>query len=306
MLPPSIQGFFQSMFQSSFESSFFGFSDPLKTVLVGVSILVGVVSCGASNVGLRTARGATYQADPAVLYKQALATVSSMYPVEELRDPGNRKIYTRWQPVKSSRPMQLTNSKEDRRLRGGGGAIGDGQNQSRYIRFQIEVVGDSPWQVKVIGQASETAPTWESRPTLLPRAKHPAWFRSRINDVQLAIHQSLKVYAVEFDCAPRSSPETRSQAAQASAKGEPSADTESWAATVHVRGTSPGSRVSALSMRLQTQGVYWKELCTTPCSFKLMPGDQNLRVESGHGRPTERLQLEPGSSTYLFVKPGSE
>jgi hypothetical protein len=90
-------------------------------------------------------------------------------------------------------------------------------------------------------------------------------------------------------------------------------DSDAVPATVLVRSSQPevkvgyveGRGVAMASNGAMAMGVYWKDVCITPCKFQLPSGLQEL-VATGPGYVggSQEVELHPGVNKFV-VKPGS-
>lgn len=160
--------------------------------------------CGASQAEIRAAQSSGYDADFAIVYTQALAAVSALYPhLDENASAG--AIRTAWHPIKYSEGQSDPQSQQTRDVASttpgvGGQPAGTNVMVKRFfIRFTVNVVGGNPWRVRVVGQASE----WEAGavPTELKGGDEPHWLKGRTEALQVAIYRRLKQYAVNIKVA---------------------------------------------------------------------------------------------------------
>lgn len=164
------------------------------TTLVCAGMGAGALAwagCGASRQQAREAREAVYDAPYAVVYTEVLAAVQEQYPDFVDEDAARGRIRTPWLPVRLASQGTLADDTP-----GAVAAAGHGTLGARYfVRFDIAVIGDGPWQVQVHGQAS----SWEqgqALPVVLTGKSEPMWLEGRVDALQVAIHERLAGYAV--------------------------------------------------------------------------------------------------------------
>jgi hypothetical protein len=177
--------------------------------------LVAIASaCGGSAAELRQARRSGYQADFAIVFSETLAAVAKLYPqLDEQPDRG--RIQTSWHPISVRTVIEGEEGgyTEQQRDAIQTGAVGDPlhntpnalgsrtyQRKRYFIRFDVDVIGGNPWQVRVVGKAK----VWEegSVPVELRGADAPHWLAGRTDALRVAIHRRLKRYAVLLPEAP--------------------------------------------------------------------------------------------------------
>lgn len=160
--------------------------------------LAMVLGCGTSGADVREAQSSGYMTDFAVVYGQVLAAVRDLYPhANESAVAG--VIKTAWHPIR----VVTGTGGEDTPTTTGQGVGGSGIQTTRhyrkhyFIRFDVAVVGGKPWRVRVKGQAS----SWRvgEIPVPLKGAEVPHWLKGRTEELQVAIHERLKKYAVPLD-----------------------------------------------------------------------------------------------------------
>jgi hypothetical protein len=161
---------------------------------------------------MRRAERSGYKVDFAIVYSEALAAVTNLYPsLDERPDVGS--IVTAWHRISIKTSLEgddvnLTQQQRDNRNRSGanpsslgpGGAVSSSYQRKRYfIQFKVNVVGGNPWEVRVVGKAQE----WEegSVPVELRGANEPHWLKGRTDALRVAIYRRLKKYAVPLPTA---------------------------------------------------------------------------------------------------------
>lgn len=148
------------------------------TTLACAGILVAacaVSGCGPSHKQARAARATGYDTDFAVVYRETLAAVRSIYPTMQ-EEATTGLVQTSWHEVRS-------------------GNADDGPYTRDFVRFEVHVVGGRPWRVRVHGQAAR----WDfqnAMPAPLEGGDEPPWLQGRVDALQLAIHQRLAQHAV--------------------------------------------------------------------------------------------------------------
>ncbi len=168
--------------------------------------IVALSGCGASSAEVRQARTSGYQTDFAIVYSQALAVVTKLYPkLQENAVTG--KIQTAWHPIRIANrgsTSNRTSSGQGRdRARSKAGAKGNtfsqtSQDRTRYfIRFDVLVTGGKPWRVIIRGQASR----WNAGevPVELKGADAPPWLKGRVDSLYVSIYKKLKSHAVKLE-----------------------------------------------------------------------------------------------------------
>ena len=161
--------------------------------------------CATSKKEAAEARASLYDADFAIVYSAAVASVRDLYP-DYRDDPGTGKISTTWHQVKYSDPGADDPKSQQIADRAAAGSSGTGNpgyglnpNQVRrvnFIRFDVTVTGGRPWRVRVRGAASQLIPG-NALPTELRGGDEPHWLAGRTDELVVAIHRRLKKYAMK-------------------------------------------------------------------------------------------------------------
>ncbi|MBT8496146.1 MAG: hypothetical protein KJO07_24085 [Deltaproteobacteria bacterium] len=167
---------------------------------VAAMSMLGLFACGASAKDVQEARTSGYNTDFAIVYSEALAAVTNIYP-KLVDSPKRGVIQTAWHPMNMSQGGQMGATPQ------GGTAPGASQQtnafgqtrQARtffFIRFRVVVIGGRPWRVRLKGEASK----WEegSTPVPLRDADTPPWLAGRTDRLRVKIHERLKKHAVRL------------------------------------------------------------------------------------------------------------
>lgn len=179
----------------------------MLTSSVAALIAIGPAGCGANPKEAAEARSSLYDADFAIVYSAAVASVRDLYP-DFRDDPAAGRISTTWHQVKYSDPgaddpksQQVADraSGNNATSPGEGGQYGINPTYVRrtnFIRFDVMVSGGRPWRVKVKGAASQLEPG-NAVPSELRGADEPHWLAGRTDELVIAIHRRLKRYAMK-------------------------------------------------------------------------------------------------------------
>ena len=168
------------------------------------SAFLATAGCGATHKEAATARRSLYDADFALVYSAAVASVRALYP-DYKDDPAAGKISTVWHQVKYTDPgaddpksQQVADRASGVNATGAAGQYGAGPSSARrtnFIRFDVTVTGGRPWRVRVRGSASQLVPG-NALPSELRGADEPHWLGGRTDELVVAIHRRLKKYAM--------------------------------------------------------------------------------------------------------------
>jgi hypothetical protein len=171
-------------------------------VALAVALATG---CGASKKEVAEARASVYDADFAIVYSAAVASVRDLYP-DYRDDPAAGRISTSWHQVKYSDPgaddpksQQVADRAQGINTSSPGGQYGINPNSTRrltFIRFDVTVTGGRPWRVRVKGVASALVPG-NALPTELRGADEPHWLRGRTDELMVSVHRRLKKVAMK-------------------------------------------------------------------------------------------------------------
>ena len=170
-------------------------------VALTAMLVLGLSGCGASAKEVREAKTSGYDTDFAVVYSEALAAVTKIYP-KIVDSPKRGVIQTAWHPINTSQGGQMgaqppsnTNAPAASQQTNAFGQV----RQARtffFIRFRVVVVGGRPWRIRLKGEASK----WEegSTPVPLRQADTPPWLAGRTDRLRVKIHERLKKHAVKL------------------------------------------------------------------------------------------------------------
>ena len=160
------------------------------------------VACGHSSQEVRRAQTSAYDVEFAVVYSEALAAVTKLYPHLN-ENPSSGVIRTAWHQVSSTNNRETSPAKQQdiaANTTNTGGAFGqEGQQLHKlyFVRFRIYVLGGRPWRIRVEAEAAEIEPGM--KPSPLKGAQKPAWLKGRVHGLQVAIYKRLKTHAVKYD-----------------------------------------------------------------------------------------------------------
>lgn len=172
---------------------------------------------------LHAAQHSVYDAEFAIVYTETMGAVQKLYPNFQ-EDAARGIIQTAWHQVPYAasggddaathgtnfgNPMGYGNPTANPVAGNGPGGMPTTSNgvtmtKRYFVRFDVTVVGGRPWRVHVVGHASEWEPG-NAVPTELRGANTPHWLGGRIEELEIAIYQRLRGYAVpakEIDTAP--------------------------------------------------------------------------------------------------------
>lgn len=180
----------------------------LPTVAL-VALAPALIACGASKKEAAEARASLYDADFAIVYSAAVASVRDLYP-DYQDDPASGRIKTSWHQVKytdpgaddpksqavADRAAGMDNTNTTAGATGQYGGVTSAVRRLNFIRFDVTVAGGRPWRVKVRGSASALDPG-NALPTELHGAAEPHWLAGRTDELVVAIHRRLKRYAMK-------------------------------------------------------------------------------------------------------------
>lgn len=172
------------------------------------ALVSALPACGVNKKEVAQARASLYDADFAIVYSAAVASVRDLYP-DYQDDPRAGKVSTSWHQVKYTDPGADDPKSQAVADRAAGinntapGATGQygGVNSGyarkvNFIRFDVTVTGGRPWRVRVRGAASALEPG-NALPTELHGAAEPHWLAGRTDELIVAIHRRLKRYAIK-------------------------------------------------------------------------------------------------------------
>ena len=170
-------------------------------------VTLALSACTTNTQEINYATHSVYDTDFANVFSAALDVTRALYP--NLNDaPGPGRISTAWHEVKYSADQDADMGNQQTLANASGvqsqmasqpGAAQTGMPtrlayKRYYIRFDIRVVGGRPWQVKVIGHASEWQPG-AAMPVELHGMARPHWLQGRTEALQVAIYQRIKQFA---------------------------------------------------------------------------------------------------------------
>jgi hypothetical protein len=176
-----------------------------RIIICALSVLA-LAAC-TNTKDINYAKHSRYDTDFAIVYNAALDVTRSLY--SNLNDnPGPGRISTAWHEVKYSADQDADMGNQQTLANANGVnsqyANNPGMAQAGmptrlaykryYIRFDIRVVGGRPWQVKVIGHASEWEPG-AAMPVELHGVARPHWLQGRTEALQVAIYRRIKQFA---------------------------------------------------------------------------------------------------------------
>jgi hypothetical protein len=161
-------------------------------------ILVTLVACASSPPrNVQIARQARYDIGIAVVYATAVEAVQSKSKhVEE--DATAHRVRTAWSAI------GLEQAEGQFPASGGGAGPGPpGGRRStspakrhphayRFVRVDLEVVGDRPYEVRITGHASLLAAGARDPEEL---SYEPPWLTKYLDDIRVAIYERLQPYA---------------------------------------------------------------------------------------------------------------
>ena len=148
------------------------------------AIALATAGCGATHKEAVDARSSLYDADFALVYSAAVASVRALYP-DFKDDPTAGKISTVWHQVKYSDPgaddpksQQVSDRANGVNATGAAGQYGAGPSAARrtnFIRFDVTVTGGRPWRVRVRGAASQLVPGNALQPSCAAPTSRTGW-----------------------------------------------------------------------------------------------------------------------------------
>lgn len=158
-------------------------------LLLGLALAAGGASaCGPSSGQVKTARTATYRADADTVFRAVVAAVAKDYKVINADAPGGiLRTQDRW--------YEQDGTYEDKGAKDDSVIVQDGSIVMHYI---VKLAGGpTDYQVEVVAMVAQVRSGYAAPVQLKPDdVGYPGWVIGKTDNLYLAIHESLKPYAV--------------------------------------------------------------------------------------------------------------
>jgi len=150
-------------------------------------VMVAAIACGPSSSEIKTAKTATYKADPSEVFRIAQETAAQTYKIAEAR-PEQLAFMTE---------MQWYNEEGGRESAGAGDYV-QINDKSVQLGLIVEVVQGNEVRVVVTPKTFQHLSGSPKPRELAPTDPNlPGWVTGRAEQLQLEIHKALEKYAVK-------------------------------------------------------------------------------------------------------------
>jgi hypothetical protein len=182
-----------------------------RTILP-VAAALWCVACGHSAASVKSARSSTYDAPFATVWNVVMTEVRKKYTTIAIEDPIRGEVMTAWIRIEN-RDTEVSDPTSGAKTAVGAtrGTTGIG-NSSLYntpgMLFRLKVFvkggnkGAGPFRVIVDGEAADHRPGLANEGiVLIPHgaADEPPWVNTRIDNIQVAVHERLREHVVKRD-----------------------------------------------------------------------------------------------------------